>query len=235
MSPSPFPFPNVLHGFVVTLSICSSRNAREEIGSSRSRSVDSSLHSNSTPLVSSSTGSTSSRSSTMKKKLPSQSLRDISHLFHSLTLSSSSSSNTQPKSSTYIRRKKLRKKIQHETFLSPGLFICSETRKKTIFVDEPADSRGVEQRHFFEQTSKLKSQLIEHESILQQLKEQLNQVDQQLTLVNHSSSADGQLIHRRHTFNSLIDRTLCLDETQPSIPSLFSSSSSSSLFALQLL
>ena len=223
----------------MTLKICSSRNAREEIGSSRSRSVDSSLHSSSTPLVSSSTDSTSSRTSTIKKKLPSQSLRDISHLFHSLTLSSSSSSNNnaQPKSSTYIRRKKLRKKIQHETFLSPGLFLSSETRKKPIFVDESGASRDGEQRHFFEQTSKLKSQLIEHESILQQLKEQLNQVDQQLTLVHHSSpsSPDRQLLHRRHTFNSLIDRTLCLDETQPSIPSLFSSSSSSSLFALQLL
>ena len=226
-------------------SICSSRpSVREEIGSSRSRSVDSSCQFNAPP--------TSRRQSTIKK--PSQSLRDISHLVHHYLTFSSVNSHSQPepkvKPSTYIRRKKLRKKIQRETFLPPGTneslsFWAGEGER--VFVDEHIyqsvatdhdDARGGE-RHFFEQTSKLKSQLIEHESILQQLKEQLNQVDQQLTLVHDSSTTDRQMIKRRHTFNSLIDQPACPSEKPPAmmprISSLFSSSSSSSLFALQLL
>jgi hypothetical protein len=109
------------------------------------------------------------------------------------------------------------------------------------------DQSPVHQWNFVEQTSKLKSKLIQHETILQQLKEQLNHVDQQLhlvqeqsTLIDHqvASASHRQSVKRRHTFNSLVDisgQVSCsaLDKERYSF--FHSYSSSSSLHALQLL
>ena len=58
----------------------------------------------------------SSISTTTTTKKPSQSLRDISHIFHYFTLSNDK---YKSKTLTNIRRKKLRKKITNETFISP--------------------------------------------------------------------------------------------------------------------
>jgi hypothetical protein len=56
----------------------------------------------------------SSIGTTVKK--PSQSLKDISHFFHYFTLSNEKN---KSKTLTNIRRKKLRKKLTTQTFISP--------------------------------------------------------------------------------------------------------------------
>jgi hypothetical protein len=56
----------------------------------------------------------SSITTTVKK--PSQSLKDISHFFHYFTLSNEK---YKSKTLTNIRRKKLRKKLTNNTFISP--------------------------------------------------------------------------------------------------------------------
>lgn len=84
---------------------------------------------------------------------------------------------------------------------------------------------------FVEQTSRLKSKLTEHEQILQTLKNQIHQVDQQLVFIQEDSKRDihRQFVKRRHTFNSLFDLNCLLIEKDKDL------SSSSSLYALQLL
>ncbi|CAF3382596.1 unnamed protein product [Rotaria sp. Silwood1] len=99
------------------------RQDKKEEKTSRSRSVDSSLN-DKQPIqtVSSSTDSavysmsdiSSSITTTIKK--PSQSLKDISHFFHYFTLSNDK---YKSKTLTNIRKKKLRKKLTNETFISP--------------------------------------------------------------------------------------------------------------------
>ncbi|CAF3800055.1 unnamed protein product [Adineta steineri] len=205
--------------------------------SSRSRSVDSSLKAN--PIVSSSTDSavysmsdiSSSISTTTTTKKPSQSLRDISHIFHYFTLSNDK---YKSKTLTNIRRKKLRKKITNETFISPPTKddeIYERISNSSIcFIDQSP----VHEIDFVQQTSLLKSKLIQHENILHTLKQQINEVDQQILIIkedsvqnNFLSSSDRQLIKRRHTFNSLFDLNCLFIEKDKY--------SSSSLYALQLL
>lgn len=87
---------------------------------------------------------------------------------------------------------------------------------------------------FDEQTSLLKSKLNEHEQILQSLKQQINQVDQQLSIIQEDSKSNQpstSAIKRRHTLNSLFDINSFFTDKDKR----FSSSSFSSLFALQLL
>ena len=101
------------------------------------------------------------------------------------------------------------------------------------------DQSPVHQIDFVEQTSLLKLKLTEHEHILQSLKEQINQVDQQLFLIQedskefnrdiHQSSSTRQSLKRRHTFNSLFDLNCLLIDKEKDL------SSSSSLYALRLL
>jgi hypothetical protein len=55
-------------------------------------------------------------SSTTTTKKSSQSLKDISHIFHYFTLSNEK---YKLKTLTNIRRKKLRKKLTNETFILP--------------------------------------------------------------------------------------------------------------------
>ena len=225
----------------------------EKSSSSRSRSVDSSLKT--TQIVSSSTDSavysmsdiSSSISTTTKK--PSQSLKDISHIFHYFTLSNDKH---KSKTLTNMRRKKLRKKLTNETFVLPP----TKGKTKTIRVgNNPSshsaalddeiyerisnssicfiDQSPVHQIDFVQQTSLLKSKLLEHDTILQTLKQQINHVDQQILIIKEDSiqthfSSDRQLIKRRHTLNSLFDfNGLFLDKEKYA--------SSSSLYALQLL
>ena len=111
-----------------------SRNRREdknEMNVSRSRSVDSSIQSKSIEtIISSSTDSAVYSNTTensvkhLSTRKPSQSLRDISHLFHYFSLSTNSNSTSKPKSKTLsnIRRKKMRKTIHSQTFLRPSKF-----------------------------------------------------------------------------------------------------------------
>ncbi len=97
------------------------------------------------------------------------------------------------------------------------------------------DQSPVRDIDIVQQTSLLKSKLLQHENILQTLKQQINQVDQQILIIkedslqNHlfSSSSNRQLIKRRHTLNSLFDLNCLLTEKDKY--------SSSSLYALQLL
>ena len=112
----------------------SSRKVHEE-KPSRSRSVDSSsnLSQPSNAIVSSSTDSAvysmSDLSSSITQppmKKPSQSLKDISHLFHYFTLSNSNSKQ-KSQTLTHMRRKKLRKKLTHETFAP-----TTHPREKTV-------------------------------------------------------------------------------------------------------
>ncbi|CAF1126047.1 unnamed protein product [Adineta ricciae] len=204
--------------------------------SSRSRSVDSSLQTN--QIVSSSTDSAvysmsdiSSSISTTATKKPSQSLRDISHIFQYFTLSNEKH---KSKTLTNIRRKKSRKKITDETFLLPTNKddeIYERISNSSIcFIDQSP----VHEIDLVQQTSLLKSKLIEHENLLQTLKQQIHDVDQQIFIIKEDSiektffsSSDRQLIKRRHTFNSLLDlNDLFLEKDKLS---------SSSLYALQLL
>jgi hypothetical protein len=99
------------------------------------------------------------------------------------------------------------------------------------------DQSPVHEIDFVQQTSLLKSKLNQHENILQTLKQQINQVDQQLLIIQEDSrkphqeidrSSNQQLIKRRHTLNSLFDLNCLLIEKEKSL-------SSSSLYALQLL
>ena len=110
------------------------RRVREE-NTSRSRSVDSSsnLSQPSHGIVSSSTDSAvysmSDLSSSVVQpsvKKPCQSLKDISHLFHYFTLSNATSKQ-KSQTLTHMRRKKLRKKLTHETF-APTM----HPREKTV-------------------------------------------------------------------------------------------------------
>ncbi|CAM4791208.1 unnamed protein product [Rotaria magnacalcarata] len=223
-----------------------SRNRRQdkkEEKSSRSRSVDSSLNekqSNPT-TVSSSTDSavysmsdiSSSISTTVKK--PSQSLKDISHFFHYFTLSNEK---TKSKTLTNIRRKKLRKKLTNETFISPANKdddIYERISNSSICFIDQSPNHEID---FVRQTSLLKSKLIQHENILKTLKQQINQVDQQILIIQEDSKnnnqdiklspcSNRQLIKRRHTFNSLFDLNCLFIEKDKY--------SSSSLYALQLL
>lgn len=94
------------------------------------------------------------------------------------------------------------------------------------------DQSPVHEIDFIQQTSLLKSKINEHENILQNLKQQINQVDQQLLIIqedsrNNSFSSNRQLIKRRHTLNSLFDLNCLFTEKDKY--------SSSSLYALQLL
>ncbi|CAF2070372.1 unnamed protein product [Rotaria magnacalcarata] len=172
-----------------------SRNRRQdkkEEKSSRSRSVDSSLNekqSNPT-TVSSSTDSavysmsdiSSSISTTVKK--PSQSLKDISHFFHYFTLSNEK---TKSKTLTNIRRKKLRKKLTNETFISPANKdddIYERISNSSICFIDQSPNHEID---FVRQTSLLKSKLIQHENILKTLKQQINQVDQQILIIQEDS------------------------------------------------
>ncbi|CAF3205522.1 unnamed protein product [Rotaria socialis] len=223
-----------------------SRNRRQdkkEEKSSRSRSVDSSLNekqSNPT-TVSSSTDSavysmsdiSSSISTTVKK--PSQSLKDISHFFHYFTLSNEK---TKSKTLTNIRRKTLRKKLTNETFISPANKdddIYERISNSSICFIDQSPNHEID---FVQQTSLLKSKLIQHENILKTLKQQINQVDQQILIIQEDSKnnnqdiklspcSNRQLIKRRHTFNSLFDLNCLFIEKDKY--------SSSSLYALQLL
>jgi hypothetical protein len=102
------------------------------------------------------------------------------------------------------------------------------------------DQSPIHEINFVEQTSLLKSKLTQHENILKTLKEQINQVDQQLLIIQEDSrtsnqeinlsssfSPNRQLIKRRHTLNSLFDLNCLFTEKDKY--------SSSSLYALQLL
>ena len=97
------------------------------------------------------------------------------------------------------------------------------------------NEQTADQTQFLQQTSILKYKLIEHETMLQTLREQLNHVDQHLLVANEAtnSSSTNQSIKRRHTFNSSIDFNSPLFDQQRNLFVPFSSSSS--LFALQLL
>lgn len=226
------------------------RRDKKEEKSSRSRSVDSSLNDKqSNQIVTSSTDSAvysmsdiSSSVSTNQKK-PSQSLKDISHFFQYFTLSNDK---YKSKTLTNIRRKKSRKKLTNQTFISPAdkgfRFFSNQITNSSCLDDEICerisnssicfiDQSPVHQMDFVEQTSLLKSKLTEHEQILQRLKQQINQVDQQLFIIQEDSKSNQQSIKRRHTLNSLFDINYFLTEKNKQ----FSSSSSSSLFALQLL
>ena len=95
------------------------------------------------------------------------------------------------------------------------------------------DQSPIHEINFAQQTSVLKSKLIQHENILKTLKQQINQVDQQLLIIqedsiktDQTSSSDRQSIKRRHTINSLFDLNCLLTEKD--------NYSSSSLYALQL-
>lgn len=114
---------NKNNSFLNYISHRNRRQDKKEGKSSRSRSVDSSFNDKQpNQTVSSSTDSavysmsdiSSSISTTMKKS--SQSLKDISHFFHYFTLSNDK---YKSKTLTNIRRKKLRKKLTDETFISP--------------------------------------------------------------------------------------------------------------------
>ncbi|CAF3579566.1 unnamed protein product [Rotaria sp. Silwood2] len=100
------------------------------------------------------------------------------------------------------------------------------------------DQSPIHEIDFDQQTSLLKSKLIQHENILKTLKQQINQVDQQLLIIQEDSikntqhiklfsPSHHQLIKRRHTFNSLFDLNSFFIEKDKY--------SSSSLYALQLL
>ncbi|CAF0909916.1 unnamed protein product [Rotaria sordida] len=217
------------------------RQDKKEEKSSRSRSVDSSLNDKQAiQTVSSSTDSavysmsdiSSSISTTIKK--PSQSLKDISHFFHYFTLSNDKH---KSKTLTNIRRRKLRKKLTNQTFISPTNKdddIYERISNSSIcFIDQSP----IHEIDFIQQTSLLKSKLIRHENILKTLKQQINQVDQQLLIIQEDSikntqhiklcsPSNRQSIKRRHTFNSFFD-----------LNSLFTEKDkySSSLYALQLL
>ena len=215
------------------------RNRRRD-KNDRSRSVDSSLNAN--QIVTSSTDSAvysmsdiSSSVSTHQKK-PSQSLKDISHFFQYFTLSNDK---FKSKTLTNIRRKKSRKKLTNQTFILPtdkGLRFSLNSIVNFSRLDDEIyesicfiDQSPVHQMDFVEQTSLLKSKLTEHEQILQTLKQQINQVDQQLFIIQEDSKSNQQPIKRRHTLNSLFDINYFLNEKDKHF------SSSSSLFALQLL
>ncbi|CAF2888483.1 unnamed protein product [Rotaria sp. Silwood2] len=218
------------------------RQDKKEEKSSRSRSVDSSLN-DKQPIqtVSSSTDSavysmsdiSSSINTTIKK--PSQSLKDISHFFHYFTLSNDK---YKSKTLTNIRKKKLRKKLTNDTFILPTNKdddIYERISNSSIcFIDQSP----IHEINFDQQTSLLKSKLIQHENILKTLKQQINQVDQQLLIIQEDSikntqhiklfsPSHHQLIKRRHTFNSLFDLNSFFIEKDKY--------SSSSLYALQLL
>ncbi|UJR10848.1 hypothetical protein I4U23_015036 [Adineta vaga] len=213
------------------------KEEKSSSSSSRSRSVDSSLQTN--QIVSSSTDSavysmsdvSSSISTATTTKKPSQSLRDISQLFHYFTLSNDKH---KSKTLTNIRRKKSRKKVTDETFLLPTNKddeIYERISNSSIcFIDQSP----VREIDLVEQTSLLKSKLLEHENLLHTLKQQIHEVDQQIFIIKEDSiqttffsSSDRQLIKRRHTFNSLLDlNDLFLEKNKIS---------SSSLYALQLL
>ncbi|CAF4557585.1 unnamed protein product, partial [Rotaria magnacalcarata] len=218
------------------------RQGKKEEKSSRSRSVDSSLNGKQpNQAVSSSTDSavysmsdiSSSISTTIKK--PSQSLKDISHFFHYFTLSNEK---YKSKTLTNIRRKKLRKKLSNETFISPtnkNDDIYERISNSSIcFIDQTP----IHEVDFAQQTSLLKSKLIQHENVLKTLKQQISQVDQQLLIIQEDSikhnqeiksfsPSNHQLLKRRHTFNSLFDLNCLFTEKDKC--------SSSSLYALQLL
>lgn len=95
------------------------------------------------------------------------------------------------------------------------------------------DQSPVHQIDFVEQTSLLKSKLTEHENLLRTLKQQINQVDQQLLIIHQDSttkdlsSPNRQNLKRRHTLNSFVDIYSSHSDRDKC--------SSSSLYALQLL
>jgi hypothetical protein len=194
----------------------------------------------------------SSISTTVKK--PSQSLKDIAHFFQYFTLSNEK---YKSKTLTNIRRKKLRKKLTNETFILPTdkgkkrrrkmFFVLNEinldddiyeriSNSSICFIDQSP----IHEIDFVQQTSLLKSKLTQHENILKSLKQQMNQVDQQLLIIQEDSktnqqeihmssscSPNRQLIKRRHTLNSFFDLNCLFIEKDKC--------SSSSLYALQLL